>query len=344
MSSYARQERAARRLAKELARQRKEQAKRDELAQARFEVEEYESRIEQLLSLHKEVGPTWQWRKVACTLAPLPARKSDRNEQWVRQNFAVKLAEEQKGFEAALEAAQKADEEAERISCQAHAKKMGEWETLTDLARRMCVRDSAAYQVAMEELSPLAELAELGSEMQFRVHSPSLVECVLSTNGPAVVPNETKTLTGTGKLSVKNTPRGRYHELYQDYVCGAVLRVMREIFALLPVDHVLVTAVAEVFDSGTGETSEQPVLSVVASREDLAPMRWDLVDPSDAVDRLTHRGDFKASRKSGAFLPIEPLRAEAVVPAAGRHGSLRPLLAQATVLLNEIQDEIEALS
>lgn len=38
------------------------------------------------------------------------------------------------------------------------------------------------------------------------------------------------------KLSVKAMPKGRFHEVYQDYACGCCLRIGREVLALLPVD------------------------------------------------------------------------------------------------------------
>lgn len=344
MSSYARQERAARRLAKELAQQHKERAKLDELARARLEVQSYENRIDQLTSLHREAGPPWDWPRLGCSLPPRAPQNLGLNELKVRQAYAIRAAEDQEGFEAALEAACTADGDAHRIALHAHGLRVVACERLITLAGRMCRRDISGYQEAMEEFSPLSELAELGSDIEFEIHSPSLLKCILSTNGQSVVPHETMSLTPSGKLSEKATPRGRYHEIYQDYVCGSVLRVMREIFALLPVEHVLVTAVAPVFDAGTGATSDQPVLSVIASRQELAAVQWEHVDPSDAVDRLAHRGDFKASRKSGAFVPIEPLRAESVVPAPGQHGSLAPLLARAGKLQAELQSQTAAIS
>jgi len=343
MSSYARQERAARRVARELAQQQKERAKLDEQAQARLEVESFENRIDQLTSLHREVGPSWDWARVACSLPPMPPLKHARHEFKVRQNYAFWAADKQSGFEAAVESACAADQEEYRLAQEAHGALTAKWEKLVTLAGQLSRRDMAGYRQALEEHSPLVELAELGSEMEFEVHSASVLKCVLTTNGQAVVPSVTKSLTSSGKLSEKATPRSRFHEIYQDYVCGAVLRVMREIFALLPVDHLLVTAVAPVLDAGTGLTSGQPVLSVLASRQDLAPVQWEHVDPSDAVDRLLHRGDFKASRKSGAFVPIEPLRADSIMPAPGQHGSLAPRLTRATELQAELQSEIAAL-
>lgn len=233
MSSNTRQERAARRLARELAQQYKERAKLDEQARARLEVQSYENRIDQLVSLHREAGPSWDWVRVACTLPPRAPQKLDGNEFRVRQSYAIRGADARADFESAIEAACKADSAAHLIAIQAHDLRMAEWEMLVSLAERIRCRDTSAYQEAMEKFSPLAELTELGSNIEFEIHSSSLLKCVLSTNGPSVVPSETKSLTASGKLSTKATPRSRFHEIYQDYVCGSILRVMREIFALL---------------------------------------------------------------------------------------------------------------
>jgi hypothetical protein len=70
---------------------------------------------------------------------------------------------------------------------------------------------------------------------------------------------------------------------------------------------VLLTAVADTFDSRTGQMVEQPVLSVAMPRDTLGRLDFDRLDPSDAMENFLHRGDFKASRKAEAFQPIKPL-------------------------------------
>jgi len=102
-------------------------------------------------------------------------------------------------------------------------------------------------------------------------------------------------------------PKARFHEIYQDYVCGCMLRVAREVLAMLPVDTVLITASADILDTRTGQTSEQPVLSAVMARAVIASLDFDKIDPSDAMENFLHRGNFRASRKAGAFQPITPL-------------------------------------
>ena len=70
-----RQEREAQKRLRDLERQAKEQAKLSAIEQARLEVETHESRLDLLLSVHKEQGPTWDWSAVAASLPPPPPRE-----------------------------------------------------------------------------------------------------------------------------------------------------------------------------------------------------------------------------------------------------------------------------
>ena len=215
---------------------------------------------------------------------------------------------------------------------------------MASLAQRILTRDPKAYLEVIGEYSPLAELKELGTNMDFTMHSGTLAECVLTMKDSGVIPSEAKTLTATGKLSVKAMPRARFHEIYQDYVCGGMLRVARELFAILPIEHALITAVTSVFDSSTGVTADKPVLSVHISRADAQSFNWEEIDPSDAIDRLVHRGDFKASRKSGAFLPVTPLTPGIVATKSYTDAGLSDLLSQVAILRRELKTEHSVLS
>ena len=48
-------------------------------------------------------------------------------------------------------------------------------------------------------------------------------------------------------------PKGEFFELYQDYVCGVVLRIANEVLAILPVESVVVTACDDLLDASTGQ-------------------------------------------------------------------------------------------
>ncbi len=328
------QQRESQKRLRELERQSKEHAKLSAIEQARLEVETYESGLEVLLSVHKEQGEVWDWIKFATTLPPHSPRRFSRHELKAKQS-----AEQQ-----AIDQARAQDEGEYQESLQAHAAEMAEWEKMKAIARRILDGEHKAYTEALVEFSALAEISDLGSSVHFTVHNVKLLESRLKVNGRQAIPADLKTLTSTGKVSVKPMPKARFHEIYQDYVCGCVLRVAREIFALLPVDTVLVTASADALDSQTGQTVEQPVLSVAVFRAIIGRLDFEQLDPSDAMVNFTRRGDFKASRKSGEFERIAPLTPADLPMATHESIDFGDLLSTVQRVRDEVRAEIEKLN
>jgi hypothetical protein len=227
---------------------------------------------------------------------------------------------------------------------QVYSAQMAEWEKLKKLARRILAGEHKAYTEALVELNPFAEMSDLGSAIHFIVHSAKLAECVLKVNGKQAIPAEVKTLTSSEKVSIKPMPKGRFHEIYQDYLCGCVLRVVREVFALLPMDALLITAAADLLDTRTGQTVEQPVLSVFMARAVLTRLDFDRLDPSDTMENFQHRGDFRASRKSEAFQPITPLTPADIAQVSMNDMGFHDLLANIQKMREELRSKIAELS
>lgn len=313
-----RAQRDAQRRYKDLQRRAKEHAKLSAQEQARLEVETYENRLEVLLSIHKEHGEVWNWQQVANSPPPaepiranrhqteVEARKAGYNPRFFDKLFG-KAKRQEAAFDVELHAAKDQDEREFQSAWAQYQRDFAEWDNERNLAAGVLKGEHDAYVRVLRELSPFAELSELGSSLNFRIHSAELLEALVKVSGEHAIPQEIKTLTSSGKVSTKAMPKGRFHELYQDYVCGCVLRVARELFALLPVQTVIVTALADLFDSRTGRTAEQPILSVALPRGVMKKLNFNLLDPSDAMENFIHRGNFKASRKAGAFVPITPL-------------------------------------
>jgi tellurite resistance protein len=313
-----RAQRDAQRRYKELQLRTKEQAKLSLLEQARLEVETYENRVEVLLSIHKEQGEQWNWKQILNTPPPIEPARGERHALEVQARRAAYVpgffdklfgkANKQAGaFEVEAITAQAQDEREFLESWSQYQRDYAEWEDEKNLAAAVLAGQHEAYVRVLRELSPFAELSELGSFLNFRIHSPKLLEILVKVSGQQAIPSQIKSLTSSGKVTAKAMPKGRFHEIYQDYVCGCVLRVGRETFALLPVETLIITASTDLFDSRTGRTTEQPILSVGIARGVLNSLNFNHLDPSDAMDNFLHRGDFKASRKCGAFMPITPL-------------------------------------
>jgi hypothetical protein len=342
-AAQRRQQREAQRRARELERQAKEQAKLSAIDRAHFEVEIFEDQLVELLSVHKEQSDVWDWTAFAASLpSPCPHRHSH-HEQKARQRVAVTFGQQTDSSQALVEQAQLHDENEFQNATKIYSEQMEQFEKLKGIARRILAREHKAYTEALVEYNPFASISGLGSAINFTVHTSKLAECVLKINGRKVIPAEVKTLTSSEKLSVKPMPKGRFHEIYQDYLYGCVLRVAREIFALLPLDALLVTAAADLLDPGSGRMTEQPVLSAFMPRAIADHLDYDRLNASDAMEHFRHRGDFKASRKSGTFLPITPLAPADVVQAAIEQMSFHDLLANIREMREDLNSKIALL-
>lgn len=333
-------QRDAQRHLRELERRAKERAKLSTIEQARLEVETYENRLEVLLSVHKEQGDTWDWIAFAATLPPPCPQRNSHREIKARQRMEILPPDQKQAYEATIDTARQQDEQEFQDRLQTYSNEKAEWEKLKTLSCRILAGEPKAYTEVLSEFSPFAEISDLGSSIHFTVHSAKLMECELKVNGTQAIPAEVKTLTTTGKVSVKPMPKSLFHETCQDYLCGCVLRVAREVFALLPLETLLITALADTFDPGTGKTTEQPVLSAAMSRRVLTQLDFGRLDPSDAMDNFVHRGDFKASRKSGTFVPITPLTPADITPASAESMEFRDLVAS----VQRLRDELRTMS
>jgi hypothetical protein len=332
-----RTERDAQRRKRELEKLAKEQSKLSEREQARLEVETYENRIDVLLSVHKEQGKSWDWLGILASLPPSAPQRRSSNELRAKQTLAVLPFEQRQARVGMVEQAQTEDERLFKEAVEHHAEEMSQWEYLRSLARRILDAEPKAYAEALTECSAFGEISELGSSIHVTVHGPNSLECVVSVNGQQVIPTQMKTLTSTEKLSVKPMPKARFHEIYADYLCGCAFRVAREVFAVLPVELLLVTASADSVDPKTGQEAQKPVLSVVFPRSRISELNFDRIDPSAAIEGFQHRAKLSGGRKSEAFEAITPLTLADVVHDDVGSMSLDQLIHKALRLLSEHQ-------
>jgi hypothetical protein len=243
-------------------------------------------------------------------------------------------------FDAAVVQWRESDIAAHANAIERHREENIEADTLRQLALRILDGERMAYIEAFADLNPVAEISAAGSLRQFAVHDADLIECVFKVSGNEVIPSRVKTLTGSGKVSEKTMPRKQYHELYQDYICGCVVRMAREVFAMLPVSTLLISALADVADPNGESYAEHSVLSVAFESRTLAAINFENASASDAIEMFPHRGNFKASRKAGAFQPIAPLRPEDVGVSQTSERSLDEILANVRSLHETLREDL----
>jgi hypothetical protein len=306
--------RACRLHQKELERRMKESFKLSALEQARLEVEAHENQLAVLLSVHKEARPAFDWIATRAVLTPPKPPVSGKHQFLAHLDEILEPILGRKPDHPASEAKDRADEER---SMQELSQDIVEIDRMRKLAEEILSGDSTAYLTAVEEFSNLGELSALGSSMQLSTRGPAVMECTVKVKGREAIPAQIKSLTSAGKVSTKAISKGQFHEIYQDYVCGCVLRLGRELLSLLPLETVIVTATVDSFDRTTGSSCDLAVLSVVMPRMVMEKLDFTQLDPSDSLVNFSHRGDVIASRRSGEFSAIIPFTSGDLPPSKG---------------------------
>ncbi len=315
-ASVRQQEREEKRRQRELKKQHKELEKMQELERAQYEVSVYANNIDLLLSVHKECGKIWDWKTIKSSDPPIKPIRLNANEKLAQDKLTKykpgiidklfkKEGSKRDAFKKAVEESRQLDEKEYQNALQEYEKQCSDWKATIELAEKILNGNTKAYIDAIKKIDPFREISSLGSSLEFKTEKSSLVEASLYVNSEQVIPKEIKSLLKSGKLSIKKMPQGKFNELYQDYVCGCTLRVARELFSLLPVNMVTVTAMANLLNTQTGHIEDQPILSVAIPKETLEKLNFETIDPSDSMSNFIHKMNFK---KTSGFNSVEKIK------------------------------------
>jgi hypothetical protein len=198
------------------------------------------------------------------------------------------------------------DEDSYQAKLREHEAATARWRKERDLANGVLAGNLTAYRDALDYYDHrLTTVPEMGTEFEMGITDAKRMRVSLSLHEFGVLPKDARTLLKTGKLSVKPIPPTRYMEMDRDHVCSGILRVARELFAILPVDQIIATGLRKQVNSSTGQLEDTPIISVYLPRNTLGTLRFEALDPSDAMRNFVHRVNFTASRD---FNAIEPLK------------------------------------
>lgn len=300
-------DRNAKRQQRELDRQQKQYEKMEALEQAAHEVEVYKNYIDLIQSVHLECGSEVNWENISLSKKPIkPTNKkmdetaAKEKESAYKPNLFDKLFKKEQTKRQELVSLVLKAQENDEVE---YGKRLFEWEAEVNdwnesvkLANRVLEGDNEAKIEAIKELNPFSELGSIGSGLSISIGSNSLANIAINIHGEDIVPKEIKSLLKSGKLSVKKMPIGTFNEIYQDYVCSAVLRVANEFFAVLPDDKVIVTALDKILNKETGHIEELPIISVYIPRNTLSSLNMDAIDPSDSMNNFICNMSFKKTK------------------------------------------------
>ncbi|MFU1517108.1 hypothetical protein ACM25P_01005 [Vreelandella alkaliphila] len=306
-------DRDAKRRQRELEKERKYYEKMELLEQAEYEVRAFENYIEIIQSIHKECSDKIDWHRIAGSESPEVPQKATHNEtkaSYLASQYKPGLFDRLLGrterrrakINEAIPLAKEEDEKEYQSRLEEWKEQVADWEESKGMADRLLNGDKDSKIQVIRELNPFTEISNIGSSIFFQIHPNSIVEAEINVHGTDIVPSKKKTLLQSGKLSMKNMPKGEFYEIYQDYVCSCALRIANELFAILPENMVVVTAVDELLNAKTGHLEELPILSVAIPRKSLESLNMQMVDPSDSMDNFIHEMSFK---KTTGFNPVD---------------------------------------
>jgi len=278
--------------------------KEQELERAKFEVALFENQCELVKSIHKECDDEVDWSSIAISNPPFQLGEIGPKENEAIHNYQNYKP---KFFERLFKKEEKIYAELNRKIEEARAedhKDYVAWEELVDLAKKVLTGDIDTYFRVLEEMEPLADLAEFGSGFEFSTDNPSYMEVEFDVHSDKLIPKEEKKLTKTGKLSTKQMTKTRYYELQQDYVCSCILRIARDLFAILPLDTVIIHAFDESLNTETGHEERILIVSVKIERAILNSLNLDYIDCSDSMNNFPHNMKFL---KTKGFQAVEKL-------------------------------------
>lgn len=310
-------ERDAKRRQRELEREQKNYEKMELLEQAAYEVEVYENHIEIIQSLHKDCSELVDWLSIANSTPPKePIRETEKETKatYKANNYTPgffdrvfkKAEKKQKELNEAVSKAQSEDLNEHKIKLKKWKSDVNDWEESGKVARLLLEGDKESKVNVIQELNPFSEISNIGSNISFQVHDNSIIEAEINIHGKNIVPNEKKSLLQSGKLSVKNMPKGMFYEIYQDYVCSCALRVANELFSILPESMVIVTAVDELLNTKSGHIEKLPILSVAIPRKTLVSLNMNNIDPSDSMNNFIHNMSFKKTKGFDSVERVNP--------------------------------------
>lgn len=306
---------ASRAAERDYQRQRKQELKAQVASDAAESVEEWETHIRDLVSIHTDLADAIDWLKISGLPRPTEPTPSRTYQECAREEltkFKPGLLDFIHGgtnnrrmrLEAKISAAEEKDRKIHSKSMTQYITAISDWRTDTNMACRLLTGEPAAFKEVINEMQSLSNEGLIGTNVSFKFDD-NFVHAIPEVHSDEIVPNFRRKQLASGKLSETKMPAGEFNELYQDYVASVALKVAGEIFHVLLLDEIFVTCQSQMLNSQTGHLEITPILSVQFVRNTFMGLNLVSIDPSDSMKNFLHEMNFKRSK---GFAPTSPLR------------------------------------
>lgn len=303
-------------LNKESNRRKRLLEKQKKLESAMIEVDRYNDYIEALIVIHTQSSVVKDWGNIANSPEPqAPVRlsnnqKSAQNKlEAYKPNFIDRLFKLQQlrvnTLNNNVSKAKKLDDEEYHRKSEEYKIEYAEWMKEKEFAQNIVTNNLFYFKQALIEQSGIQDLLNtLGYSIEYTVHNSNSVSVSLYINSEKVIPDYTKTLTATGKLSTRKLAKGKYNQLLFDHVSSCIIKIAKDVFGLLPINSILISVTDRIIIDESDHTEDKAIISVFIPKQTLRTIELSNIQPSESIKHFKHSIDYK---KTKGFNVIQPL-------------------------------------
>jgi hypothetical protein len=146
-----------------------------------------------------------------------------------------------------IELARQADENRYKVASDRYQRSYFAWKENCNLARGVLAGDKVAYFQALRQYKPFG-LLESRIKLDFLANG--IFNLTIYNLSIKDIPHEEPKVLTSGRLSSKAVSKSKLFELHRAYVCSAVLRIAKGLFAVLPARTAIITVVATTSEWG----------------------------------------------------------------------------------------------
>ena len=312
-------DRATKRAARQQAYEEKQRAKAEAIEEVRIAVEQYWAFISAVTTLHKDCCDSINWSKLLQSEPPKKISKEnhfekiaiEKKQEFRPSPFTKMLRRTEKILSKLDDEIQQAIEKDNQIyenQVRKYEDKLIIWESEKNLASRIISGEYQAFSEVLNSRLSIKDNPFIGERVEFHFSDEKapisdLLVHPIDEIIPIFILNQLK----TGGLSKRDMPKSKRYLFFKDYVCSSVIRLSREIFALLPLDTITINAKCNQLNGKTGYMEEAIILSIFIPKKTLEGINLQLIEPSIAIDNFIYNMDFKKLSGFSAVSQIETM-------------------------------------
>lgn len=262
-----------------------------ELAKKRHALEQYEEHLDKITGLHRECGPVVDWTEVLSE----QERKISFTEEMIKK-MATRLDDFKPSLWNKLFGTSEKSKVKLRKKIAISKDVLSAQEQNKSVAIGVLNKDYEAYNKALEQF---------GSRFFGIINGSVSIDCnslqvsemdVVVDDLSQVIPDFHMKVTPSGKISILKMTKKQTLELEREYFSSCAVRAAREVFSVLPVEHVLVTIFKKQVDPADGHEKKDPLISAFLPRASIAKARWENTDASSFIENQEHNMEFSSTK------------------------------------------------